>query len=103
MASLDPLASYVAQREGQRVIRKILVANNGMAAVKAMLSMRRWTFSEFGSENLITFVAMATQDDLNANAEFLRLANSFVEVGLGASKWLSDRQFGLGFIRGLRA
>ena len=49
--------------------------------------MRRWTFTEFGSEQLITFVAMATPDDLNANAEFIRLADSFVEVpgqgGLG--------------------
>ena len=34
--NLDPLASYVKQREGQRVIRKILLANNGMAAVKAL-------------------------------------------------------------------
>ena len=33
--NLDPLASYVKQREGQRVIRKILISNNGMAAVKA--------------------------------------------------------------------
>jgi len=78
--NLDPLASYVKQREGQRVIRKILISNNGMAAVKAILSMRRWTFTEFGSEQLITFVAMATPDDLNANAEFIRLADSFVEV-----------------------
>ena len=28
----------------------------------------------------MTFVAMATPDDLNANAEFIRLADSFVEV-----------------------
>lgn len=81
--NLDPLASYVKQRGGQRVIRKILISNNGMAAVKAILSMRRWTFTEFGSEQLITFVAMATQDDLNANAEFIRLADSFVEVPSG--------------------
>ncbi|CAE7605731.1 ACC1 [Symbiodinium natans] len=54
-----------------------------MAAVKAILSMRRWTFTEFGSEQLITFVAMATPDDLNANAEFIRLADSFVEVPSG--------------------
>eukprot|EP00438_Fugacium_kawagutii_P004909 Skav229222 [mRNA] locus=scaffold2439:175179:187469:+ [translate_table: standard] len=36
--------------------------------------------SEFGSEQIITFVAMATPDDLNANAEFIRLADTFVEV-----------------------
>jgi len=81
--NLDPLATYVKEREGKRVIRKILISNNGMAAVKAILSMRRWTFTEFGSEQLITFVAMATQDDLNANAEFIRLADSFVEVPSG--------------------
>ena len=38
--NLDPLASYVKQREGQRVIRKILISNNGMAAVKARSSDR---------------------------------------------------------------
>ncbi|CAE7222177.1 ACC2, partial [Symbiodinium necroappetens] len=80
---LNPLATYVKEREGKRVIRKILISNNGMAAVKAILSMRRWTFTEFGSEQLITFVAMATPDDLNANAEFIRLADSFVEVPSG--------------------
>ena len=36
--------------------------------------------SSFGSEQIITFIAMATPDDLNANAEFIRLADSFVEV-----------------------
>lgn len=80
---LNPIANYVNERKGKRVIRKILIANNGMAATKAILSMRRWTFVEFGSEAILTFVAMATQDDLNANAEFIRLADSFIEVPSG--------------------
>eukprot|EP00438_Fugacium_kawagutii_P004902 Skav229215 [mRNA] locus=scaffold2439:116676:121009:+ [translate_table: standard] len=63
--NLDPLASYVKQREGLRVIRKVSWCG------------RR---ERFGSEQLITFVAMATPDDLNANAEFIRLADTFVEV-----------------------
>merc|ERR1719247_2484566 len=54
-----------------------------MAAVKAILSMRRWAFVEFGTEKVLTFVAMATKDDLNANAEFIRLADVFVEVPAG--------------------
>ena len=33
---------------------------------KPKASSPRWTFTEFGSEQLITFVAMATPDDLNA-------------------------------------
>lgn len=81
--NLDPIANYVKEREGKRAVRKILIANNGMAATKAIMSMRRWTFVEFGSEQVLTFVAMATQDDLNANAEFIRLADSFVEVPSG--------------------
>ena len=36
----DALADYVAARGGKRVIRKVLIANNGMAATKAIMSMR---------------------------------------------------------------
>ena len=35
---------------------------------------------ELGDESLIKFIAMATPEDLKANAEFIRLADSFVEV-----------------------
>lgn len=63
---------------------------------KAILSMRRWTFTEFGSEQLITFVAMATPDDLNANAEFIRLADSFVEVPGGCGMMWNDEWCGVG-------
>jgi len=35
----DKLAEYVANKGGKRVIRKVLIANNGMAATKAILSM----------------------------------------------------------------
>lgn len=79
----NPIADYVQKRRGKRVIRRILIANNGMAATKAIMSMRRWAFLEFGSEQILTFVAMATQDDLNANAEFIRLADTYVEVPSG--------------------
>ena len=39
-----------------------------------------------GDERAIEFVAMATRDDLNANAEFIRLADTFVEVPSGSNK-----------------
>jgi acetyl-CoA carboxylase/biotin carboxylase 1 len=76
----NPLATYVQQRGGKRVIRRILLANNGMAATKCIMSMRKWAFTEFGSEKVLTFIAMATDEDLAANAEFIRLADSFVQV-----------------------
>jgi len=71
---------YVNSRGGNRIIRKVLIANNGMAATKSILSMRQWAYMEFGDEKVIQFVAMATPEDLKANAEFIRLADSFVEV-----------------------
>jgi acetyl-CoA carboxylase / biotin carboxylase 1 len=40
----------------------------------------------FGDERTIEFVAMATRDDLNANSEFIRLADTFVEVPSGSNK-----------------
>jgi acetyl-CoA carboxylase / biotin carboxylase 1 len=76
----DKLAEYVAAKQGRRVIRKVLIANNGMAATKAILSMRRWAYNELGDENAIKFVAMATPEDIGANAEFIRYADDFIEV-----------------------
>ncbi|CAK9097016.1 unnamed protein product [Durusdinium trenchii] len=74
------LERYVKERGGERVLRKLLIANNGMAATKAILSLRQWSYLELGSDNVFEFVVMATPEDLEANAEFIRLANSYVEV-----------------------
>jgi len=74
------IEDYVKSRGGDRVIRKVLIANNGMAATKSIISMRQWAYMEFGDESAIQFVAMATPEDLKANAEFIRLADSYVEV-----------------------
>ncbi len=78
--SVDAVEEYVKSRGGNRAIRKVLIANNGMAATKSILSMRQWAYMELGDERAIQFVAMATAEDLRANAEFVRLADSFVEV-----------------------
>jgi len=79
-AGVDAIDEYVASRGGDRAIKKILIANNGMAATKCILSMRQWAYMEFGDERAIEFVAMATPEDLKANAEFIRLADSYVQV-----------------------
>jgi acetyl-CoA carboxylase/biotin carboxylase 1 len=78
--SAGALEDYVTARGGNRVIKKILIANNGMAATKSIISMRQWAYMELGDEKAIQFVAMATPEDLKANAEYIRLADSFVEV-----------------------
>lgn len=72
----DALGEYVKSRGGSLPIRKVLIANNGMAATKSILSMRQWAYMELGDEKAIQFVAMATPEDLNANAEFVRLGEN---------------------------
>jgi hypothetical protein len=46
------------------VIERVLIANNGVAAVKAIRSIRRWAYEVFGNERAIGFVVMATPEDM---------------------------------------
>jgi acetyl-CoA carboxylase/biotin carboxylase 1 len=57
---------YVSELGGSksRVIKKVLIANNGVAAVKAIRSIRRWAYEVFGNDREISFVIMATPEDL---------------------------------------
>lgn len=80
------MEQYVEERGGKRAIKKVLIANNGMAGTKAISSMRQWAYMELGDERAIQFVAMASPEDLKANAEFIRLADSFVEVPGGSNR-----------------
>jgi acetyl-CoA carboxylase/biotin carboxylase 1 len=63
-----------------RVISKILIANNGNAAVKCIRSLRRWSYETFGDSKALTFVVMATPEDLRSNAEYIRAGDVIVDV-----------------------
>jgi hypothetical protein len=58
--------AFVSELGGSKphVIEKILIANNGVAAVKAIRSIRKWAYDIFGNERAISFVVMATPEDL---------------------------------------
>ena len=56
-------------RRGKKAINKLLIANNGIAAVKAIRSIRKWAYETFENDRIISFVVMATPEDLAANAE----------------------------------
>ena len=58
---------FVERMGGKRPIQRILVANNGMAATKAIMSMRQWAYTNLGDERAIEFVAMATGDAIDAS------------------------------------
>mmetsp|Transcript_14117 Transcript_14117/g.18420 ORF Transcript_14117/g.18420 Transcript_14117/m.18420 type:complete len:163 (+) Transcript_14117:2-490(+) len=76
---------YVAERDGDRSIKKVLIANNGIGAVKAIRSIRRWAYEMFDNERAVQFVVMATPEDMRANAEYIRMADEVVDVPGGAN------------------
>eukprot|EP00977_Amphora_coffeiformis_P024214 scaffold15108_cov180-Amphora_coffeaeformis.AAC.90 len=64
-----------------RVIEKVLIANNGVAAVKAIRSIRRWAYEAFGNEKAISFVIMATPEDLRYVVCVLRVVCGWLVLG----------------------
>jgi acetyl-CoA carboxylase/biotin carboxylase 1 len=63
-----------------RCALQVLIANNGIAAVKEIRSVRKWAYEVFGDERAIQFTVMATPEDLRANADYIRMADQYVEV-----------------------
>ncbi|XP_047447248.1 acetyl-CoA carboxylase isoform X2 [Mugil cephalus] len=78
-------AELVTRFGGNRVIEKVLIANNGIAAVKCMRSIRRWSYEMFRNERTIRFVVMVTPEDLKANAEYIKMADHYVPVPGGTN------------------
>ncbi|XP_024374276.1 acetyl-CoA carboxylase 1 [Physcomitrium patens] len=83
--SVSPVEEYCYALGGKDPIRSILIANNGMAAVKFMRSVRSWAYESFGVERAVELVAMATPEDMRINAEHIRMADQFVEVPGGTN------------------
>lgn len=65
---ISTIEDFVQKFGGTNVIKKVLIANNGIAAVKCMRSIRRWSYEFFKNERIIKFAVMYTPEDLKANA-----------------------------------
>ncbi|KAI9138810.1 acetyl-CoA carboxylase [Paraphysoderma sedebokerense] len=76
---------FVISCLGHTVIEKVLIANNGIAAVKEIRSVRKWAYETFGDERAIKFVVMATPEDLQHNAEYIRMSDHYIEVPGGSN------------------
>ncbi|KAI9762229.1 MAG: Acetyl-CoA carboxylase [Chaenotheca gracillima] len=87
LASARPgsVKDFVAAHSGHTVITSVLIANNGIAAVKEIRSVRKWAYETFGDERAIQFTVMATPEDLQANADYIRMADQYVEVPGGTN------------------
>ncbi|KAI0181126.1 acetyl-CoA carboxylase [Hypoxylon sp. FL1284] len=84
-AAQSKVKDFVAAHDGHTVITNILIANNGIAAVKEIRSVRKWAYETFGDERAIQFTVMATPEDLQANADYIRMADHYVEVPGGTN------------------
>ncbi|KAK9457220.1 acetyl-CoA carboxylase [Dipodascopsis uninucleata] len=85
VAPSGPVKDFVQNHGGHTVITKVLIANNGIAAVKEIRSVRKWAYETFGDERAISFTVMATPEDLQANADYIRMADQYVEVPGGTN------------------
>lgn len=85
IAEPSAVTDFVKKSQGHTVISKVLIANNGIAAVKEIRSVRKWAYETFGDEKAIQFTVMATPEDLAANAEYIRMADQCVEVPGGTN------------------
>lgn len=79
------MGDFVKAQGGHSVITRVLICNNGIAAVKEIRSIRKWAYETFGLERAIDFVVMATPEDLSVNAEYIRMADQYVEVPGGSN------------------
>uniref|UniRef100_A0AAV1VHC7 Acetyl-CoA carboxylase n=1 Tax=Peronospora matthiolae TaxID=2874970 RepID=A0AAV1VHC7_9STRA len=79
------MEEYVRLQKGSRPITSVLIANNGISAVKAIRSIRSWSYEMFADEHVVSFFVMATPEDLKANAEYIRMAEHVVEVPGGSN------------------
>ncbi|KIY63781.1 hypothetical protein CYLTODRAFT_493632 [Cylindrobasidium torrendii FP15055 ss-10] len=84
-AHAGPVLDFVKANGGHTVITKVLIANNGIAAVKEIRSVRQWSYETFGNEREIEFTVMATPEDLKINAEYIRMADRYIEVPGGTN------------------
>ncbi|KAK7755343.1 acetyl-coenzyme-A carboxylase [Diatrype stigma] len=84
-AAPSKVKDFVAAHDGHTVITNVLIANNGIAAVKEIRSVRKWAYETFGDEKAIQFTVMATPEDLAANADYIRMADHYVEVPGGTN------------------
>eukprot|EP01083_Nonionella_stella_P081171 223469_1 len=83
----NDIRQWISDHLGTKIIRKLLIANNGIAAVKCIRFVRKWCYNTFGDMKTIDFVCMATPDDIESNSEHIRMADEVVPVPGGRNNY----------------
>ncbi|CAD6185016.1 unnamed protein product [Caenorhabditis auriculariae] len=77
---------FVEDPAKRRPIKRILVATNGIAAVRCILSIRRLLMRLFRNDKMIKFICLTTEHEIQSNAEYLKLADSIVHSPTGSNR-----------------
>jgi acetyl-CoA carboxylase/biotin carboxylase 1 len=60
MSFFKSVEDFVQAKGGDHAIKKILIANNGIGAIKAIRSIRKWSFQTFGNERMVSSCIILT-------------------------------------------
>uniref|UniRef100_A0A1I7RZR9 biotin carboxylase n=1 Tax=Bursaphelenchus xylophilus TaxID=6326 RepID=A0A1I7RZR9_BURXY len=81
----DYIRDTVLDLEKARPIKKILVATNGIAAVKCLVSIRKRMMNLFKNDRIIKMVCMTTDQEIDSQAEYLKYADHIAIAPAGAN------------------
>ena len=79
--------TWVRYHHGARPIKRLLIANNDISALKSIRCVHQWCHETFGDKNIIHFLGMATPEDTQSNAEYIRGADEVILVPGGANNY----------------
>eukprot|EP01053_Blabericola_migrator_P005073 Blabericola_migrator_1__5072@NODE_2626_length_2518_cov_123_629947_g1646_i0_p1_GENE_NODE_2626_length_2518_cov_123_629947_g1646_i0NODE_2626_length_2518_cov_123_629947_g1646_i0_p1_ORF_typecomplete_len586_score66_20CPSase_L_D2/PF02786_17/9_9e58Biotin_carb_C/PF02785_19/2_5e23Biotin_carb_N/PF00289_22/3_4e21ATPgrasp_3/PF02655_14/6_5e03ATPgrasp_3/PF02655_14/1_5e15ATPgrasp_Ter/PF15632_6/1_5e09ATPgrasp/PF02222_22/3_8e09Dala_Dala_lig_C/PF07478_13/1_6e08ATPgrasp_4/PF13535_6/4_5e07ATPgrasp_4/PF13535_6/8_1e03 len=82
-----PIEVFCHEHGGSKPIYRLLIANNGNAATKAINSLRQWCLKDFQNERVLTICGMATQEDKTCNAQYISSCDHLESVPDGANNY----------------
>ncbi|VDK44469.1 unnamed protein product [Anisakis simplex] len=77
-ATVEEFLGRYADPKVARPIKTLLIANNGMAAFKCVMSIRRWAQETFKDDRLFKFINLTTEQEISSNPEYLKMIDNFV-------------------------
>ncbi|MBI2339928.1 MAG: hypothetical protein HYU99_06140 [Deltaproteobacteria bacterium] len=84
----DPNRAFVEKYGGSedRVIYRVLIANNGMAAERIVLALRGWAGKYLGNRRAIHIIAMATKEDRELGLRYIEEADTLIPLDHPATR-----------------
>uniref|UniRef100_A0A8R1ISL4 Biotin carboxylation domain-containing protein n=1 Tax=Caenorhabditis japonica TaxID=281687 RepID=A0A8R1ISL4_CAEJA len=79
----EEIHEFVKQYSGSKPIKRVLIANNGLAAVKCLISIRQWLQKQFNTSSVVSFVCIGTPDEMDAASHYLKLADEIIMAPRG--------------------